>query len=76
MYCILQIADMMVGSMDKLYYYVTQTNGFLKPGMENVMKMFLDSKMPHMELSKLQLTKTDREWLKQKYLIFYVLCVP
>ena len=58
-YRILWIADMMVGGsgMDKLYYYVRQTNRLLEPGMENVMTMFLDSKMPNMELSKLKLRK-------------------
>ena len=76
MYRTLRIADTMVGGMDKLYYYVRQTDRLLEPGMENVMKMFLDSKMPHMELSKLQLTKADREWLKRKYFILHVLCVP
>ena len=35
--------------MDKLYYYVQQTNRLLEPGMKNAMKMFQDSKMPHME---------------------------
>ena len=53
----------MVGGMDKLYYYVQQTNRLLEPGMKNVMKMFQDSKMPRMELSKLKLTKADKEWL-------------
>ena len=62
--------------MEKLYYYVRQTDRLLEPGMENVMKMFLDSKMPHMELSKLQLTKADREWLKRKYFILNELHVP
>jgi hypothetical protein len=67
-YRILRIADTMVGGMDKLYYYVTQTDRLLEPGMKNVMRMFYDSKMPHMELSKLKLTKADREWLKRKSL--------
>ena len=49
--------------MDKLYYYVQQTNRLLEPGMENVMRMFQDSKMPHMELLMLKLTKADKEWL-------------
>ena len=56
----------------KLYYYVRQTNRLLESGMGNVMKMFLDSKMPHMELSKLKLTKADREWLKGKYVILHL----
>ena len=71
-YRILRIADTMVGGMDKLYYYVRQTDSLLEPGMENVMKMFLDSKMPHMELSKLKLTKADREWLMRKYVILHI----
>ncbi len=50
-YHILRIADTMVGGMDKLYFYIRQTDRLLKPRMENVMKMFLDSKMPHVQLS-------------------------
>ena len=65
-YCILRIADTMGGGMDKLYYYVQQTNRLLEPGMKNAMKMFQDSKMPHMELSKLKLTKADKEWLNRE----------
>jgi len=71
-YRILWIADKLVGGMGKLYYYVRQTNRLLEPGMGNVMKMFLDSKMPHMELSKLKLTKADREWLMHKYVIWHI----
>ena len=52
--------------MDKLYYYVQQTNRLLEPGMENAMEMFQDSKMPRMELSKLKLTKADKEWLNRE----------
>ena len=72
MYHILQIADTMVGGMEKLYYYVRQTNRLLEPGMEGVLKMILDSKMPHMELSKLKLSKADKEWLKHKYFISHI----
>lgn len=75
-YCILQIADMMVGGMAKLYYYVRQTNRLLEPGMENVMNMFLDAKMHRKELSKLKLTKADREWLQCKYFILHVFTAP
>ena len=52
--------------MDKLYYYVQQTNRLLEPSMKNVMKMFQDSKMPHMELSTLKLKKADKEWLNHE----------
>jgi hypothetical protein len=45
-YCILWIADMMVGGMEKLYNYIRQTDRLLEPEIENVMKMFLDSKCP------------------------------
>jgi len=64
----------MVGGMDKLYYYVQQTNRLLEPGMENVMRMFQDLKMPHMELSKLKLTKAGKEWLNHEYAVSYILC--
>jgi len=63
---ILRIADTMIGGMDKLYYYVRQTDRLLEPAMKNVMKCWSDKSMPHMELSKLKLTKADKEWLKRK----------
>ena len=65
-YHILHIADTMVGGMDKLYYYVQQTNRLLEPGMKNAMKMFQDSKMPHILLSKIKLTKANKEWLNHE----------
>ena len=33
---ILRIADTMIGGMDKLYYYMRQTDSFLEPAMKNV----------------------------------------
>jgi len=59
--------------MDKLYYYVQQTDRLLEPGMDNVIRVFQDSKMPHMELSNLKLTKADKEWLSREYAVSYVL---
>jgi hypothetical protein len=44
----LHIADTMMGGMDKLSYCIQQTDRLLEPGMENVMRMFQDLKMPHM----------------------------
>ena len=35
--------------------------------MQNVVKLFSDPMMPHMELSKIKLTKADKEWLKCEY---------
>ena len=52
--------------MDKLYYYAQQTNRLLEPDMKNIMKMFQDSKMPNVQLSKLKLTKADKEWLNRE----------
>lgn len=73
-YRILRIADTMVGGMDKLYYYVQQADRLLAPGIEHVMSMFEDSKMPHMELSKLKLSKADKEWLSREYAVSHVVC--
>jgi hypothetical protein len=47
---------MKVGGMDKLYYYVMQTDRLLKPALENVMKLWKDPKMPTMELHFMKLT--------------------
>jgi len=54
--------------MDKLYYYVMQTDWLLKPALENVMKLWNDPKMPTMELHFIKLTKADKESLKGKFL--------
>ena len=59
----------MIGEMDKLYYYMRQTDGLLEPAMKNVMKLWSDESMPRMELSKLKLTKADKEWLKCKLVV-------
>lgn len=67
-FCILHLADMKVGGMDKLYYYVMQTDRLLKPALENVMKLWKDPKMPTMELHFMKLTKADKEFLKGEFL--------
>ena len=67
-FLILRLADMKVGGMDKLYYYVMQTDRLLKPALENVMKLWKDPKMPAMELHFMKLTKADKEFLKGKFL--------
>jgi hypothetical protein len=69
---ILRLADMKVGGMDKLYYYVMQTDRLLKPGLENVMKLWNEPKMPTMELHFMKLTKADREFLKGKFLVLLI----
>jgi hypothetical protein len=51
---ILRIADMMIGRMDKLYYYVRQMDRLLEPAMQNVVKLFSDPMMPCMDLSKIK----------------------
>ena len=55
--------------MDKLYYCVRQMDRLLEEGMENVIKMFLDTKIPKMDLSKFKLTNADSKWLMHKYVI-------
>jgi hypothetical protein len=64
---------MMIGGMDKLYYYVRQMDRLLEPAMQNVVKLFSDPMMPRMELSKIKLTKADKEWLKREYNYFNLL---
>lgn len=83
---ILRIADTMIGGMDKLYFYVRQTDRLFEPAMKNVMKAWFNKSMPHMELSQLQLNKDDKEWLRrelyhfmysyfqQKLIIFLSMC--
>ena len=51
---ILCIEHMMIGGMDKLYYYVRQMDRLLEPAMQNVVKLFSDPMMPRMELSKIK----------------------
>ena len=76
----------MIGGMDKLYFYVWQTDRLFEPAMNNVMKAWFDKSMPHMELLQLQLNKDDKEWLRrelyhfmysyfqQKLIIFLTMC--
>ena len=67
----LHTADMIIGRMDKKYYYVQRTDRLLEPAMQNVLKPFSDPMMPHMELSQFKLTKPDKEWLKGEGPNFY-----
>lgn len=62
-FCILCIACAIIRGMDKLHYYVRQTDG-LKPAMKNVVKLWEDPHMSHMELFALKLSKADEELLK------------
>jgi hypothetical protein len=64
----------MVGRMDELYFYVARTDRLLEQGIEHVMSMFEDSKIPHMELLKLNVSKADKQWLNHEYAVSYVVC--
>ena len=74
-YRILRIADTMIGGMDKLYYYVRQADRLLAQQMVNVMEHFHDSTMPNMELSKMKLSRADKEWLRREcFLLLFFFC--
>ena len=64
---ILRLADMKIGGMDKLYFYVSQTDRLLKPALENVVKRWTDPRMPVMDIAQLKLTKADKQWMQRKF---------
>ena len=61
---ILRLADMKIGGMDKLYYYVCQTDRLLEPAMHNVMMLWKKSSMPKLLLDKMNLSAEDKKFLK------------
>jgi hypothetical protein len=61
---ILRLADMKIGGMDKLYYYVCQTDRLLEPAMHNVMMLWKKSSMPKLLLDKMNLSAEDKNFLK------------
>ena len=63
---ILRLADMKIGGMDKLYFYIRLKDRVLQPAMENVIAFWKSQRMPTMDMSKIKLTKSDKEWLKGK----------
>ena len=75
-FCILRLADMKIGGMDKLYYYITQTDRLLfKPALENVVKRWTDPQMPVMDINALKLTKADKQWMNCKCVLRRQFCL-
>ena len=62
-YRILRLADMKIGGMDKLKFYVLQTDRLLDAGVENVVKKWNDPRMPSMELRSAHLNSSDKKFL-------------
>ena len=71
--CILCLADMKIGGMDKLYLYIRQTDRLLQPAMENEVALWNSPRMPIIDMSKIKLTKSDKEWLKSKRKEMYLI---
>jgi hypothetical protein len=63
-YRILCLADIRVGSMDKMCYFVRQADRLLKSAMEKALEQWYHPLMPTMEISKCNLTKEDRDFLQ------------
>jgi len=61
-YCILHLSDMKLGGMDKMKYYVSQTDGLLEDGMRILMKKWSDPRMPTMDFSSCHLSKQDKDF--------------
>jgi hypothetical protein len=66
---ILRLADMKIGGMDKLYFYVRQTDRLLQPALENVVKRWTEPRMPVMDIAELKLTKADKQWMQRKFVL-------
>ena len=62
-YCILRLSDMKLGGMDKMKYYVCQTDRLLEDGMRNLMKKWSHPRMPTMDFSSCCLSKQDKDFL-------------
>jgi hypothetical protein len=60
---------MKIGGMDKLYFYVSQTDRLLQPALENVVKRWTDPRMPVMDIAELKLTKADKQWMQHKFML-------
>jgi len=67
------LSDMKIGGMDKLYYYVCQTDRLLQPVMHNVMMLWKEVSMPKMLLDKMNLSAEDKKFLKCMLLSSYFL---
>ena len=63
---ILRLADMKIGGMDKLYFYVCQTDKLLEVAMQNVVDKWNDPATPKISLEKLKLKAEDKKFLKGK----------
>ena len=61
-YCILRLSDMKLGGMDKMKYYVCQTDRLLEDGMRNLMKKWSHPRMPTMDFSFCCLSKQDKDF--------------
>ncbi len=70
---ILRLADMKIGGMGKLYYYVCQTDMLLEPEMLNVMNLWNDPMAPKILLERFNLTMDDKNFLKgESNLVFFI----
>ena len=63
-FCILWLAGMKIGGMDKLYYYVSQTDRLLHLAMHNVMILWKEASIPKMLLNRMNLSAEDKKFLK------------
>jgi len=63
-YRILHLTDMRVGGIDKICFFVRQADRLLKQSMENAMERWHHPLMPMMELTKCNLSKSDKDFLE------------
>ena len=63
---ILWLADMKIGGMDKLYFYVCQMDKLLEVVMQNVVDKWNDPATPKISLEKMKLQAEDKKFLKGK----------
>lgn len=72
-YRLLRLADLKCGGMDRVKYYVLQTDRLLMPGLENVVTQWENPLMPNLELSSASLSKSDKEFLKGKRFVWLLI---
>ena len=69
-FCILRLAGMKIGGMDKLYFYVCQMDRLLELAMQNVMDQWNDPITPKIYLEKMNLKAEDKNSSKVRVDVF------